>query len=341
MMPQMTATMSADQPRPVAAPMAHHSAMDSEQQHEVPGDGGAAEHAGALSGAGRGLLQFGLGQFQFLPHQGGQIPGDLGDQLTQRSVAGRSVRVVVRCLLGCSWRHITARVAERCRWCRARPSARAPPAGSAAQSWDGHRLAANGLPSTGSPIRRTAAATTVRDGRAGCCGGVVGGSGQPTGQPAGEDTGAQGDREVGAGLAPGEGPDLVEQAARVTVGQPPGGLVGPVRGLPGQVGGRAVLFGVLGHPGQFVGQRVQALARPAAGCWPPARTASDCAWDSSCLAWCLASAVTCPACSLTVPATWAPACLAVSATSAACCLTTAGGGTVIVRARWWGGDRRL
>ena len=92
MMPQITATMSADQPRPVAEPMAHHNATDSEQQHEVPGDGGAAEHAGALPGAGRGLLHFGLGQFQFLPHQGGQVRGDLGDQLTQRPVTGRAAR---------------------------------------------------------------------------------------------------------------------------------------------------------------------------------------------------------------------------------------------------------
>ena len=126
MMPQMTATMSADQPRPVAAPMAHHSAMDSEQQHEVPGDGGAAEHAGALPGPGRGLLQFGLGQFQFLPHQGGQVLGDLGDQLTQRPVTDRSGGGWSRCLLGCSWRHDTPRVAERAAGAETARPARTP-----------------------------------------------------------------------------------------------------------------------------------------------------------------------------------------------------------------------
>src|SRR5690242_16334560 len=54
-----------------------------EQQHEVSGDDGTAEHSGALSGPTRGLLQFGLGQLQLLPHQGGQVGGDFGDQLSQ------------------------------------------------------------------------------------------------------------------------------------------------------------------------------------------------------------------------------------------------------------------
>ena len=94
---------------------------------------------------------------------------------------------------------------------------------------------------------------------------VVVGGGQAAGQPAGEDAGAERDREVGAGLFPGEGPDLVEQAARVPVGEPPGGLPGLVRGLPGQVGRDPVLFGVPGHPGQFVGQRVQTLGDPLLG----------------------------------------------------------------------------
>ena len=79
---QMRATMTAAQPRPVAEPMAHQR-DGHEQQNEVCGGGGPAEHPGALPRAGRCLLKFGLGEFQFLPHQGGQVPGDLGDQVTQ------------------------------------------------------------------------------------------------------------------------------------------------------------------------------------------------------------------------------------------------------------------
>ena len=45
-----------------------------------------------------------------------------------------------------------------------------------------------------------------------------------------------------------------EHTARITVGEPPGGLPSPICGLLGEIGCRSALVGALGHSGQFVGQ---------------------------------------------------------------------------------------
>ena len=63
-----------------------------EQEHEVPGDAGAGEHAAALAGAGAGLLEFGFCEFDFLPDQGGQVPGDLAEEVTEGGGVGLDVR---------------------------------------------------------------------------------------------------------------------------------------------------------------------------------------------------------------------------------------------------------
>jgi hypothetical protein len=57
----------------------------------VPGDAGAGEHAAALAGAGAGLFQFGFGEFDFLPDQGGQVPGDLAEEVTEGGGVGLGV----------------------------------------------------------------------------------------------------------------------------------------------------------------------------------------------------------------------------------------------------------
>ena len=63
-------------------------------------DAGAGEHAGAFAGPGGGLLEFDLGQFHFLSHQGGHVPGDLTEEVTQGSRFSL-------CLRGCG-RHFAA-----------------------------------------------------------------------------------------------------------------------------------------------------------------------------------------------------------------------------------------
>ena len=114
MMAQITATINADQPKPVAAPIAHHNASDANNSHEIPGHRGAGQHAGALAGPLGRLLDFRLGQFDLLAEQRGQILGDLGDQVAQRPVGNRRRFCGACCPFwsACSSQQITARTAD-------------------------------------------------------------------------------------------------------------------------------------------------------------------------------------------------------------------------------------
>ena len=55
-------------------------------------DAGAGQHPAALAGAGRGLLEFDLGQLDFLPHQGGHVPRDIAQEIAQGRRLGLRVR---------------------------------------------------------------------------------------------------------------------------------------------------------------------------------------------------------------------------------------------------------
>src|SRR3954469_10372769 len=55
-----------------------------EQRHHVAGEAGPAEHAGGLAGLADLGLDLDLGEFQFLPHEGGKIAAHLTDELTDR-----------------------------------------------------------------------------------------------------------------------------------------------------------------------------------------------------------------------------------------------------------------
>ena len=78
--------MTADHPRPVAEPMAHHSAMDTNSNTKYPGNGGASR---SPSLRGRRLLQFGLRQFQ---HRVGDRDGVVTDRGVGQIVPERTGR---------------------------------------------------------------------------------------------------------------------------------------------------------------------------------------------------------------------------------------------------------
>ena len=92
MMPQMTATTTADQPSPITFPSAHQSARDRNSRTKWPATPAPASMPRALAGPGRGLLELDLGQLDFLAHQGGHVPRDIAQQITQ----GRRLRLRVR-----------------------------------------------------------------------------------------------------------------------------------------------------------------------------------------------------------------------------------------------------
>ena len=63
----------------------------------MAGDAGAGEHAAALAGPRGGLLEFDLGELDFLPDQGGHVPGDLAQEITQGGGFRLRVRGRRRC----------------------------------------------------------------------------------------------------------------------------------------------------------------------------------------------------------------------------------------------------
>src|ERR1700710_2008440 len=64
-----------------------------EEQDHVAGKPGAAEHPGALARALRRLGGLRLGQLDLLPYEGGEVAGDLTDQITEGpGVLGRDPR---------------------------------------------------------------------------------------------------------------------------------------------------------------------------------------------------------------------------------------------------------
>lgn len=80
--------MSADQPNPMTAPIAHHRASDRNSSAKCAATAGATEHADTLARPLRRLLHLDLGEFDLLPHQRGQIGRHLRDWLpNERSPA--------------------------------------------------------------------------------------------------------------------------------------------------------------------------------------------------------------------------------------------------------------
>ena len=86
-------------------------------------------------------------------------------------------------------------------------------------------------------------------------GGVHGSAGEPSDDHAG-DRRAQQER---AGTAAGEGPDLVHEVARLPAAEPIGQAVGPLRGLPSDLGHRSGLLAAVGHLPQLLAQRPDAV----------------------------------------------------------------------------------
>jgi len=83
MIAQITATTSADHPRPMALPRPHHSDRQ-EQQHHVGADARTGEQAGALACPLGRLADLRLGELDLLAHQRGDVTADLTEELADR-----------------------------------------------------------------------------------------------------------------------------------------------------------------------------------------------------------------------------------------------------------------
>jgi hypothetical protein len=86
-------------------------------------------------------------------------------------------------------------------------------------------------------------------------------AGESTGQASGQHARAGSKGKVGSRTPAGEGANLVQHVPRITILEPLRDVVQPTGGLPGQVGGRAVLLRPARHPRKLIGQGVQPARR--------------------------------------------------------------------------------
>ena len=103
MIAQITATTSADHPRPMALPRPHHSAIDRNSSTMWPPTAAPASRPVPLPARCGGLADLRLGQLDLLAHQRGDVTADLAEELADRgerpAVLG-AVRVLLRGRVG-------------------------------------------------------------------------------------------------------------------------------------------------------------------------------------------------------------------------------------------------